>query len=631
MLFTCRRASLCLSLLIAVLALACSESGNAGPSGGVATGPACAAPSDCETGFTCDMTAKKCVTVAQACDDVKGPKCAAGKSCVSGKCVASFDGGALPDGGSNPDAGGTGSDGAIDDSSTVQSDGPGTPDTPIGKDTVTPVSTDKSCSKCSSETDCGDGYGCVNLLSGQFCAKKCSSVADCTPGFICDKASAGEQKYCVLSSYDCKGCATDGCPGGQKCNYKASPPACLESKKACEACLQDKDCDNGLRCVKFGTEKACVPDCAAGQSCPDNSKCVSYVVEATKACAFSAAKCCFGPGCSPACKDCKTTCVAGACAECTKNADCPNGGTCNLPTYTCVTTATCPPANAPEKKVKKKDTGECVECTNDTHCTGANGPKCNLQKNVCEKSSASNECAACGGDFPGCIQLNGNWTCVACTTDEDCAKINKGTCSGKTYTCSGSTGGSATGPKTGTCKVDGDCKNDPQNSFDLACDAGTGLCYDKAGKCDNIVAFCNAALGSSCELSGGGGGLPGMPPSPSASQCSCGASAGGGGTATFNPICDLAKTLIPTLAQCDCAKDPKAKVCELPPLPFPGLPSNCCEPAAGGGGLPGGDCFSLIQGKADPKCFGGIKCAASPLDCIAGGAVIPKCGGGGGF
>ena len=626
--------SLCVVTAISLLGLACS-SGGGSSSTATPAGPACATTSDCEGGLVCDTTAKKCV--AQGCDDIKGPKCAAGQKCSGGKCVTATtsDAGGSGDGGSTADAGSTGGETATGGGDTGTTGGPDS--TPIadtstsGKDTTNPATNDKSCHKCSTEADCGDGYGCVNLLSGQFCAKKCSSVADCTAGFICDKASKDEQKYCVLTSYDCKGCAVDGCTGSQKCNYKASPPACLESKKQCEACLQDKDCDNGLRCVKFGSEKSCVPDCAAGQTCPDNSACVSYVVEASKACAFSAAKCCYGPGCVSGCKDCKTKCVAGSCAECTKNADCPSG-TCNLPTYTCVTTATCPPANAPTKKFKKKDTGECVECTNDTHCASSGaGPKCNLQTNTCEKSSASNECSVCGGDFPGCIQLNGTWTCVECTTDEDCAKKNKGTCGGKSNTCSGSTGGGGTGvgPKNGTCKADSDCKNDPQNTFTLQCDVATGLCFDTAGKCDNIVAFCNAAAGSNCELAAAGG-IPGMPGggAPNASQCTCGTGGGSGGGATMNPLCTAIKGLLPNLANCDCAKDPKAKDCDNP-LPLPGLPANCCDAGGGGGGLPGLDCLSKIGGTVDPMCFGGIKCKVSPVECMSGQPSTPKCGGSG--
>jgi hypothetical protein len=353
--------------------------------------------------------------------------------------------------------------------------------------------------------------------------------------------------------------------------------------------------------------------------------------------------------------------------QCTKNADCP-GGSCNLTTYTCVNGSTCPPPGAPQKKIKKSATGECVECTNDTHCAGSSGgPKCNIQTNTCEKSSASNECAVCGGDYPGCIDINGTWTCVECTTDDDCAKKSKGTCSSKTYTCSGSGGGGIIGPKTGTCKSDADCPADPNGTFDLACDAASGLCYDKAGKCDNVVAFCNAAAGSVCELSGdllGGGGLPGglpggvpglpgggQTPAPSVGSCSCGtgggSSGGGAGSGyTYNPICDQLKAFVPNLAKCDCAKDPNSPDCGISipiPLPIPGIPTNCCTaPSGGGSGGSGGgsgggtglplDCLlggvGGSGGTSDPMCFGGIKCSTNILKCFSG-QKGSSCGGGG--
>ncbi|MBM4343572.1 MAG: hypothetical protein FJ100_09365 [Deltaproteobacteria bacterium] len=628
MAFSSARATLLAACLSLAFFAACSDSPSGGPGGGGgATATTCATQGDCENGFTCDTVKKVCVS------NMGGGGLA--DATGGGEAGATGDGGAdaTSGGDSAPtgdtaDASGSGGDTAIKDT------------TPAPDAKVNPGN-DLSCKPCTPNgSECTGDFACVNLLSGPFCAKKCSSVADCTPGYICDKASAGEQKYCVLNSYDCKGCAVSGCPEGEKCNFKTSPPACLASKKVCEACQQDKDCDNGLRCVKFGDAKVCTPDCSAGQACPENSTCVAYVTDATKACAYAAAKCCYGTSCTSGCTNCKGKCIAGQCQECSKNADCPNNGTCNLNSYTCVTNATCPPADKPNLKIKNKVTNECVECTNDTHCTGsAAGPKCNLKTNVCEKSSASNECSVCGGDYPGCIELNGTWTCVECTTDDDCAKKNKGTCLAKSYTCQGSTGGSGgtgAGPKTGTCKADSDCKNDPNNTFKLSCDAATGLCYDVDGKCDNIVAFCNAAKGSNCELAsdlfGGGGlpgGLPGLPgggggpPAANAMKCTCGTggASGGGNGWQWDATCDLFKTLSPNLANCDCSKDPQSKDCAPAiPIPLPGLPTTCCKQSGGGSGTPSDTMTCILTGmqpKPDPMCFGGIACS-SLAGCLTG-------------
>ncbi|MSQ81439.1 MAG: hypothetical protein EXR77_00775 [Myxococcales bacterium] len=611
-----------LALSLAVFAAsalsACSASDTPSGTGGTAAGAqSCVTQGDCELGFTCDTVKKQCVA----------------KFAGTTKDGSGGDAGSNADGG---DTGTVGADGVAATDNGTNLDAATVNDTAVKADTGSTSGPDNSCKVCTpTGNECSADFSCVNLLSGTFCAKKCASVADCTPGYICDKASAGDQKYCVLNSYDCKGCATTGCPNGEKCNFKTNPPACLASKKTCESCLQDKDCDNGLRCVKFGSEKVCSPDCSGGQACPDNSTCVSYVSEATKACAFAATKCCYGPNCTSACASCKGKCIAGVCQECSKNADCPNNGTCNLNSYTCVTAATCPPANKPANKIKKKDTGECVECTNDTHCTGSTGgPKCNLQSNICEKSSSSNECSVCGGDYPGCVEQNGTWSCVECTIDDDCAKKSKGTCSPKSYTCAGSSGSTGgIGPKNGTCKADGDCKNDPNNTFSLQCDTKTGLCFDTAGKCDNIVAFCNAAVGSNCELASdlfGGGGLPpglpsgGGPPAANAMQCTCGtgggSSSGGGNGWEYDKACDLLKALVPTIANCDCSKDPQSKDCQSP-LPLPGLPTTCCKQSGGGGGGPAGDPMSCLLAnlspKPDPMCFGGITCSGL-AGCLTG-------------
>lgn len=587
----------------------------------------CAAQDDCTQENTfCDMTLKKCV-----------------KKTFGADATANADGNTIKDG--------SDASSSTDDAASGET-GPDL-DAKVGTDAAVqdtaPANTDKNCKKCSTDSDCPSDHGCVPLLSGSFCAKKCGSVQECTPGYICDKVTQTEQKHCVLPSYDCKGCATDGCPSDQQCNYKTNPPSCLEVKKQCESCLQDKDCGNGLRCVKFGdNSKACLPDCSAGQACPENSACVSYVTEQTKACAFSAAKCCYGPACTSGCAGCKTTCVGGKCAECVKNSDC-GAGSCNLNTYTCVTTATCPPAAEPTKKIKLSATGECVECANDTHCAGAaGGPKCNLQKHVCEKGGGVSECSACGGDYPGCVEINGVWSCVECATDDDCAKKSKGTCISKSYTCSGSVGGGGggvIGPKTGTCKTDADCPKDPNGNFDLVCDSGSGLCYDKEGKCDNVIAFCNAAAGSTCELNtdllggaGGGlpGGIPGLPggggggtPAPNAGSCTCGTggSGGTGGTptealpnSTCKQVLNSPLGALTKLKNCDCTKDAKNPDCTITDI-MTSKPIDCCSNGSSGGGSTPGDPISCMlggmSGKPDPMCFGGITCSTL-LSCISG-------------
>ncbi len=628
------------SLMVAALLLgACGSDAQSTASAGTVLG-ACASQDDCsESGGYCNVSSKQCV---EQCNDAKGISCGSGKVCSNKQCVAAFGGDA-----GTTDVNGGSDAGPTDTSTTDTSTNDTLTDSTVGKDTAvadTSVqpSSDNSCHVCKTAGDCGDGFDCVPLLSGSFCSKKCAAVQDCAAGYSCEKATSATQKYCVLPTYDCKGCAVDGCPSTQQCNYKVNPPACQDAKGQCSTCVQDKECGNGLRCVKFGASKICAPDCSSGQTCPGNSTCVPFVTAGTKACAFNATTCCYGSSCTSACANCPDKCIAGQCVACTKDADCA-GGTCNVTTYTCVTNAACPPPGAPTKKIKKTATGECVECLNDTHCVGnPTGSKCNLQSNLCEAGSSTNECSVCGGDYPGCVQLNGTWTCVECSTDADCAAKSKGTCSSATYSCSGTTGGGV-GPKSGTCKTDADCPADPNGTFDMACDAGSGLCYDKAGKCDGVTAFCNAAAGSDCDMTGGLGGLGGLPtpggggtPAPTVGSCTCGTGGSTGGTPTqkiVNSTCQqvLASPLgaLTKLGNCDCTQNATNPDCSITDI-MTQQPIDCCSSGSSGGGPM--DCLGGLMGGGggtpSPSCFGGLACGVNPMDCFAG-KTTGSCGGGG--
>ena len=604
---------------VAVVALAVvAACGSATPSG-TGGGTACKTNNDCDSGQYCDAGTLLCTT--KQCDDAAGKKCENGKKCQLFQCVAL----------TQTDAGTTDSvsDSVSTDGSNPVADVPPGTDAPVAVDNGPPADTgpapkDLSCGACSADADCKDAaYQCITLLSGKFCGKKCAGPADCAAGYKCDNASSdpkNTQKNCVLPSFDCGGCAAAGCGAGQKCNLKANPPVCADVKAVCDECVQDANCDAGLRCVKMGDKKICAPDCSAGQACPDKSSCQAFVVG--KVCAFAAAACCYGASCTvdTKCAACPDKCVAGLCVECNKDADC-KAGTCNVNTHTCIVDSACPA----DKPIKLASTKQCVECSNDTHCASKpnNKNKCNAVTNVCEAASANNECAPCAGTaFPGCVQLNGVWTCVECITDNDCDAKKAGTCSGTTYSCSGSIG-PGTGPAKGSCKVDGDCANGPNTTFVLACDAPTGLCFDKEGHCDNVVAFCNAGKGSSCVDAAGLGlppGLPGLPGGGGAGgalkACSCPltpAGAGGG----VSPACKALEAILPNLKNCDCAKDPKSPDCQAP------LIGACCGGGGGAGGI--GDLLGMLaclQPKPNPveACFGG--------NCTDSGCLTSMMGGG---
>ena len=290
------------------------------------------------------------------------------------------------------------------------------------------------------------------------------------------------------------------------------------------------------------------------------------------------------------CAACPNLCFAGTCVQCLADGDCP-GGACNLPSHTCATSGVCKPPTP-----IKLANGSCVQCTNDTHCAAiANSPKCDLSTHTCGATTTSNECKACVDPYPGCVQIEGIWSCVECVTDSDCAKNSKGTCSATTYTCSG---GGGTGPTTGTCKMDSDCVNTGMNVFDLHCDTASGLCYDAAGKCDNVAAFCMAGKGSTCTTP-----LPGLPGGPGGTAGSCTCKYGSSGGSTTNPICAI---LAPT---CNCAVDPNSAACNSTPF------GPCC------GGGASGACLGVTP-VAAAECFGGLQCGCELTDYVCLPAVV---------
>ena len=534
--------------------------------------------------------------------------CPAGQICSAGVCVAKSTGDiAVNFDSSVPDAGGTKPDGTTkDDSGTPGTDATTQPDTSTGPNLA--------CQACKVDADCGDAsYQCITLLNGTFCAKKCSTVGECPAAFKCDKADTkAANNNCLPPNYSCDGCLVTPCDPGQSC--VASTGQCAVVKQQCDSCNSQLDCADGLKCVQIGSAgKVCAPTCDGGGACPDNSTCQKTVVG--NICAYQASTCCYGANCTvaSACSSCADKCFGGACVACLNDGQCP-GGTCDANSHTCITSGAC---QAPTP-IKLAD-GTCVECTSDTHCGSSTvGPKCDLSTHKCAATSASNQCAACVAPYPGCVQLNGTWSCVECTTDADCAAKNAGTCNGTTYTCKGTVSG-GTGPTSGNCKSDADCQNAGTTTFTLACDTSSGLCYDTTGQCDNISAFCNSAKGSSCVQASSIPGLPtgtGTGANPGVGTCSCASSAAAGGGE--NAICKL---LAPT---CDCTADPNSTAC-CTGSPF----GSCCPGSSCGssGGLPDLSCLSNTTPASD--CFGSLPCTCGFASLLggSGGASVPHtCG-----
>lgn len=584
------RLSRLLPLAIAALALACSDGGTNNPGGTGGGQIACSLSSDCPSG----------------------------NICLSGFCQPDLGGGGgldvASDAGSASDT--DEADMAGDDMSGGEAGGP--------------------CQLCASADECMAGYECVSILSGKHCLLPCTGSSDCEAPYACAASGNEGEQHCLpdapseAAKLQCAGCLIDGCPDGQLCDASTGSPTCITPGGPCDSCQTDDDCGEDQGCVDQGGGKVCTPLCTGGAACPAGSACAAFV-GGIEACTFSAETCCYGDTCTVGgdCANCPGLCVGGVCKDCDEDSDCDNG-TCELSSHSCISAGDC----TGDTPIKLPASGECVECINDTHCAAsAGGPKC--VQNKCSPSNQSNECAVCKEPYPGCVEINGTWSCVECATDADCANKGAGTCSTSTYTCSGTSQGPGASVK---CKTDQDCIDNAGGNpggFDLACklpdgaSPGTdeGYCYDKNGGCDNILAFCDSSQGSECVpltdafgaggLPTGGGGLPfpipggggagGGSPLPSNGVCTCKIEQNG------NPLSALCNFGLPPPFGCDCSADPNSIGCSL---------AQCCSSKSSDQCLTG-QCFSFDALTQILGGLGGGGGAQPPGDlegvCMAGG------------
>ena len=380
------------------------------------------------------------------------------------------------------------------------------------------------CKVCESDAQCGgdEQTSCVAFGGGKYCLSECETNNDCPTGYKCYE---GAGNRCIPGSATCeKKCIQEGCPDGKVCEF--STGNCVAQLKACDSCSVDDNCGEGSRCVKFATnDKRCMPECDSGGGCPAGSTCGTE--EQVKVCKPTGAQCCFGEDCggTAQCDDCPPgapACFEGQCVQCINDSVCAGSQKCNPDTHQCETDVG--PQNCDncsgDTPLCHPQQQKCVQCLNSTHC--GSGQICDPSTSTC----TGDICAACVDEYPKCAEINGEKSCVQCVQNEDCPSnqcVN--------YWCEG--GGVIT--PTGNCQTEG-CPTSAQ--FTLACDQSSGLCYDTAGACDNITAFCDAASGSECISmfdifaggagggGGGGAGIPGLPTGGAFGVCTCDALGG---------------------------------------------------------------------------------------------------------
>jgi len=354
------------------------------------------------------------------------------------------------------------------------------------------------CQPCATDAACGEGR-CTQLPDARFCTSACQTNADCPSGYFCFALGVGEPRCVPARVTTCAACLQDPCPEGQYCDQAADQ--CRSAVGTCGACVHDPECGPGARCVEFGLlDRRCVPECGAG--CPENSACRTLSreqgTEGARACVPDTSDCCFGPDCGCHCSA-GQICLEGVCVECVSDLQCPldrplcqdgacRAGSCEDATpYPCWQSAT-----------------GCCECTTNAHCGG--GASCDLGLGTCGVLPPGCTCAP---PYQVCALRSGDPTCVECLVDGDCGQGC--TCDTWQQRCVHGAGDFCAATCGSECLTDADCP--AATGFALTCDAA-GCCRDLDGGCDNAAAFCTVA-GSTCTsiadvLKSGGSGTAAM-------------------------------------------------------------------------------------------------------------------------
>ncbi|MCB9639983.1 MAG: hypothetical protein H6727_13900 [Myxococcales bacterium] len=298
------------------------------------------------------------------------------------------------------------------------------------------------CINCELDAQCQDGEYCDSNTG--LCRTRCKSRENCPAGWVC---AAQRCAYCKTDEECAQGeiclaldptqgeastrLCTTGCRTSDKCD-KDVPFCDLKSQK-CVACLEDKDCSDGLLCK----QGSCTP-CQHGD-CPQNAFCVG----AKQRCITNGCNNdddCMGrpnlPFCDPVTSTCvacvdsqqcqndpqRTLCKDNKCSLCERDTDCPPQQICTADgckSQACRTHIDCFVSGGTSIKPdryclipEKATVGTCVPC-DPTGCG----------KNICD----GNNCSTCQkqedcSDMAHCVLELGVCAPGGCTTWDDCAR-----------------------------------------------------------------------------------------------------------------------------------------------------------------------------------------------------------------
>jgi len=373
-----------------------------------------------------DAAPERPADAAPRMDAVRGDAGSPADGAAPGDGAAPVDGAAAPDGAAAAD-GAPASDGAVA-ADAGRADGAAPPDAAVPDDAGPPPPADL-CAPCGDAAECaalGEGAACTPLLGGSACTSACDPDGGCPRGYFCVLGQ------CVPAGARCDGCATTGCPDGQRCNVDGF---CVDRAARCGTCQADEECQDGLFCRQVGLGRSCVATCANGEACAPGFTCDAG------ACMPDAGFCDLCGGCGGDRPVCNV--ITRECIECGIGSPCPDGRVCDM-------------------------AGSCVEPPMGVQCN--TGLDCRAE------------------DRPFCVESS----CVQCRDQADCApgtSCADGACEEAPCGGFGCQAGSECDPQAGQCRdvdgapgcaADADC-GDPEA---MRCNAATGQCYQADQRCD---------------------------------------------------------------------------------------------------------------------------------------------------
>ena len=348
---------------------------------------------------------------------------------------------------------------------------------------------DNSCDfYCSSDYDC----------PGQVCRTSSGDCVDCVYDSDCGSGQACTDNKCETVDL----CENVSCTGGQTCNASTGACECPSGQVLSDGRCEQANCANGGPSCSTGVcdmdSGQCV-ECTSDSHCGGNKECINNTCQVIDAC--KNVTCTGGK-----------SCVDGTCVCPSGQLD--NNGTCEAPN--CTNGGISCSGSTPQCS----SSGQCVECTSDSHC--ANGEKC--ISNFCQTVDACEGITCVGGK----ICVNGNCLCPSGQLDNNgtCELPN---CANGGITC---TGGKECQNKVCVCPSNkpnlsnGVCVECASNS---QCSGGKE-CSGNVCKCPSSKPYLNGGTCAECSINSH---------CSNGKTCQSGICACPSGQSIFNGICEI--------------------------------------------------------------------------------------------